>query len=112
MENIDFIIKSEILKHHIGEYQTKSSLISIGPGAIGSVIGNNDLNMFVHAFSTEGEVNGRATGSGISLDITPVTMLTKIFKHKIFKGNFKITNSHATNTLYVELLRVTPILHL
>lgn len=109
MNNIDFIIDNEMRKHEVKGYHVKPQLITVAPGTTESISSDNDFTMFIHAWASTGSVNGRVNGKGASLDILPRNLLTMLFKHKIFKGNYTVTNNDATNTLYVEMLRITPI---
>ncbi len=111
MNSLPFIIEQEMLKHQVRDYHVKPLLFSIAPGSTVQVEANNDFSLFVHAFAESSSPSGRISGNGQSIDVKPITLLTRLFKHKVFKGNFSIENHDTRNTLYVEMLRVNPVSH-
>jgi len=105
------IIKNELNKHKITRYHLDTKLIEIKPASSKSLNNNNDFYFFANAFVDNGTALGiiTGTGSGNAMNITPVTLNMKIHKFQMFKGNISITNKDIANTLYVELVRITPI---
>lgn len=106
-----YIIGNEMLKHAVQAHQDEPVLITIPANSEKVIDGTNDFNFFVNAFTNAGIANGRINGSGggNAMDISPMTINSKIFKFQMFKGEIKIQNFDPLNTLYVELMRVTPV---
>jgi len=111
MEALFEIIKNQMLKHQVHNYHLQQILMEAGPLEKVSIEVNNDFYFFVNAFTDEGTLNGRISGigGGNALNIDPLMANMKIYKYQIFKGKMLLQNNDALNTLYVELMRVTPI---
>lgn len=110
MPLLTYIVEQTLKKHQVEAHQDDCLLVKIQPESQLTLEANNDFYFFVNAFTDEGIVKGRirGTGGGNALDITPAIINTKMYKLQMFKGKVKIEN-FAGNTLFVELLRVTPI---
>ena len=111
MDALFEIIKNELNKHKITQYHLDTKLVDIKPASSKSLNNNNDLYFFANAFSDSGIIDGfiSGSGSGNAMQINPTTLNMKIHKYQMFKGNLLVTNKDANNTLFVELVRVTPI---
>ena len=101
-------------KHRVTRYHTDTLLITVEAVTTKVLEANNDFYFFANAFSDSGIVNGRIQGSGggNALNISPLLINTKLYKHQMFKGNLSITNSNPASKLFVELYRVTPIVEI
>ncbi len=111
MEALFEIIKNQMIKHQVQDYHLQQILMEAGPGKKITIDINNDFYFFVSAFSDAGILNGRISGigGGNGLNIDPLTANMKIYQYQIFKGRMILINYDPINTLYVELMRVTPI---
>ena len=111
MDALFEIIANQMKIHRVDDYHLAPVLLEVGPLKKTTIDINNDFYFFVNAFSGSGILNGRISGigGGNGLDITPLTANMKIYKYQMFKGRLVVENSDPVNTLYVEVLRVTPI---
>ncbi len=111
MDALFQIVKNELQKHNVGNYHTDVKLITVPASTEVVLDTNNDFYFFVNAFANSGVADGRISGSGggNALDINSLNLNTLIFKYQMFKGKLKVVNNDNSNTLYVEILRVTPI---
>ena len=111
MEALFKIVKNQMKKHRVKVYQTDTVLLEIAAGSVGTIPANNDFHFFANAFTDGGSATGkiRGTAGGNALNIDAATLSMELHKFQMFKGEVRITNNSATNTLFVELLRITPI---
>jgi len=98
-------------KHRVTTYHTDILLVTVDAAAAKTLHTNNDFYFFANAFSATGPINGKMRGSsgGNALTLSPLMLNTKLYKHQMFKGSLSIINHSTAGELFVELLRVTPI---
>lgn len=110
MEILFEVIKNEMVKHKIDDYHVSPILIEVDANSTETVEANNDIYFFANAFSS-GVINGRVrgTGGGNALTINGVTLSSKLYKYQMFKGGLSVKNNDQSNILFIEMLRVTPI---
>lgn len=111
MEALFEIIRNQMEKHRVEVYHMHPILLTVDPLKDITIDINNDFYFFVNAFSGAGTINGRISGigGGNGLDLNPLTSNMAIVKYQMFKGRLYLQNFDSINTLYVEVLRITPI---
>ncbi len=111
MEALFEIIRNQMEKHRVKTYHMHPILLTVEPSKETTIDINNDFYFFVNAFSDAGTIEGRISGigGGNGLDLNPLTGNMAIVKYQMFKGRLHLQNFDPINTLYVEVLRITPI---
>ncbi|MFK5855781.1 MAG: hypothetical protein QM503_06595 [Bacteroidota bacterium] len=111
MEALFEIVNNQMLKHKVEHFHVEIILVELEAEKLKAIPANNDFHFFVNAYTNGTTLNGkiRGTAGGNALQINPSTILSKLYKFQMFKGEVRITNISSTNTLFVELLRVSPL---
>ncbi len=96
----------------IDVYNIYPTLITVDPGDTAEIFQANDYYFLINAFSSTGlPIDGEITSAQNAIALKPITMLTQCYKHQAFRGNINIVNNDPVQTLYVEMLVISPIVY-
>lgn len=102
-------IAEQMLKEYgVHDYDIDVEIHSVDPSNVKYIYPNGDLFLSANAFS-DNPLNGKIVAADNALRIDAKTMLSSLFKHKIFKTVMRIQNLDTTEDLNVEFLRITPV---
>ncbi len=99
------------LHYNTWNYETSVRLVEVSPGAKVELNSNNDIFFFANAYTTGSTpIDAKIIGENMAMQITPAVNQTLYYKHQFyFTGEIKITNVDSVNTLFIELLVITPL---
>lgn len=105
------IVRNQMQKHNVKQYHMDTVFVEVTKGSVDIIPSENDFYFFANAFSDSGILKGkiRGTAGGNALSIDAKTLSMKLHKFQMFKGEIRFSNLNKEATLYVELLRITPI---
>jgi len=92
-------------------YESSVKLIEVGPASAAYIASNNDIHFFANAYTNGSTpIDGKIVGENMAMALKPAINQTLLYKHQFyFTGEIKISNSDTVNTMFIELLVITPL---
>ncbi len=112
MDYLFSFIHQKMLEHGVKKYHVDQPvLIEVAINSTETIDNNSDFIFTSRFYTGAGTLNGKIVSDFSALNIDHKIANAGIYKHHMMKGKVTIYNLSTTSgdTLYVELLRVTPI---